>query len=586
MLGGSRQLLRRACGASALRLISEGQRLHSATAYYAVAIAALAFVTIAGLCPVAEDCPRPVWVRLTPPWAFWLSAAVALVAWSWPGIAFNRQINPDESMFLAEAHLAAVRPLPWLDFDPTTSGPLNIWPLTILHAVGFNLTYATARALAVALILMSVFALYRSMQLLFGEAAARLSSTCAICFYATAMYITEFAHYSSETVPMFLVAFLGLAIVKIAKAPAWASIGYAAVAGVLAGMIPLAKLQAAPLGAVLFGVGVAVILARDGALRWKAANVAALVLCVLAVFVAILAPVAFAGGWNDFLTSYVRQPLWWTGPLGPSLNKGPIKIGAYPPFCLLVIFVLPFSIFATALALWFPKSATVRCRIGRLAPLGAALAVTIAGAFAVAIAHEPLGHHLLLLVIPVCALAGSSFAVMVECSAYATRGREVALVLVGALVAGSVALSLELGNPFLQFETAHRWPYQAQLTAFATPSQAMLLQAIPPNSSLTVWGWAPEAYVLTGSTMGTRDVITQHEMWPGPNQRYYLERYLNDLRRYRPAYFLDAVVGRAGSSTLTVPENQLKNYALVADYVSAHYRLIRQADGLRLYRKI
>jgi hypothetical protein len=560
--------------------------VHSATAYYAAGIVTLAVAVIVGLRPVAgESLPR-LWVRLTPAWVFWLAVTSTLVAWSWPAILLNRQLNPDESMFLAEARLAGVRPVPWLDFDPTTSGPFNVWPLTVLHAVGFGLTYATARALAVTLILLSLFALYRSMQLLFGEAAARLSTVCAVCFYATSMYMTDFAHYSSETVPMFLIAFLGLTVVKMARTPGWESVPYAAAAGALAGMVPLAKLQAAPLGVVLGVAAIAVVLVRNDALFTKSANIAALFLCALAVWAAVLGPVALAGGWNDFLTSYVRQPLWWTSPAGPNVNKGPIEIEAYPPFCLLLIFVLPLSALMAPLALWFPSPGMPRPRWSGLAPAGVVLALVIAGACAVAIADEPLGHHLLFLAIPICALAGSVFAAMVRSSAHAAMGRAAAVVATGAFVAGCVTLSLKVGNEFLQVESSGRWPYRGSLTEFATPSRMSVLKAIPPGSSLTVWGWAPEAYVLTGATMGTRDVITQHEMWPGPNERYYLRRFLSDLRRYRPAYFLDAV-GRheSGRWTLTAPENRLDNYKLIARYVSAHYRLVAQADGLRLYRR-
>ncbi len=560
--------------------------MHSAVFYYVFAVGMLAFALFVGLRPIAESEPPQFWIRLTPTWAFWLAAAAALVVWRWPAISLNHQINPDESGFIALAHVATVRPIPWFDFDANTSGPFNVWPLTMLHTFGFGFTYAVARATSVVLLLVGVFSLYLLMKRLFGEGAARLSSLFAICFLATASYEPDFAHYSSETVPLCLTGLFALTLLELGSDRTYRSILFSGIAGALAGIIPLAKLQAAPVDAALITIALAVILCGTGSRGKKLAELGGLVFGAFAIVGAVVVPVVLSGAWNDFLISYIREPLWYMSEVSTplTLNRGQPNLVAYPPFFLLA--VLSATSIAISLALSLSKRRPPAARtevVKNLIPLAAALLTLLAAVYAVMRANEPYAHHLLLLVLPISALTGCSFAAMTRLSGRIGTGRAAAGILLAALVVSSTVVSVRKGNEFVLAEIDPK-RYDAGASEIRTASEFALVESIPANSSLTVWGWAPDVYVLRDSIAGTRDAYSQFQMWPGPYRAYYLDRYLNDLQSNKPEYFFDAVRPFKTSYSLTVPQYGLANSKPVARYVSAHYVLVGQVDGLKLYR--
>jgi hypothetical protein len=88
-------------------------------------------------------------------------------------------------------------------------------------------------------------------------------------------------------------------------------------------------------------------------------------------------------------------------------------------------------------------------------------------------------------------------------------------------------------------------------------------------------------YIISPIVMGTRDanmVLDKTNAF----ESYFLRRYVGDLEENKPAYFLDAVPEEPLPGH-TVAQNRHENYPLLASYVRAHYRLVDQAGGFRLY---
>ena len=67
------------------------------------------------------------------------------------------------------------------------------------------------------------------------------------------------------------------------------------------------------------------------------------------------------------------------------------------------------------------------------------------------------------------------------------------------------------------------------------------IQKTRPVRSLTIWGWAPGVYVLTGIPPATRDVIGHFVITQGSMQSYFRARFLADVREKNPDLFIDAV---------------------------------------------
>ncbi len=216
----------------------------------------------------------------------------------------------------------------------------------------------------------------------------------------------------------------------------------------------------------------------------------------------------------------------------------------------------------------------------------ASVALTLlASAYAVVVANEPWGEHLLLLVFPLCAFAGCAFALYVGISRSIEFGSILASSLLTALVTLSAGAAITIGNPFLR-GLQGELPARRDTTIGAKPTESALLGRIPTGATLAVWGWNPEVFVLTQTISGTRESFTQFQMWPGPFEAYYIRRYVSDLERNKPEYLLDASRPFNSVAWWTIPTRfQLSNFTPVARYVAQHYVLVDRANGLKLYRR-
>ena len=102
---------------------------------------------------------------------------------------------------------------------------------------------------------------------------------------------------------------------------------------------------------------------------------------------------------------------------------------------------------------------------------------------------------------------------------------------------------------------------------------------------MAVWGWAPELFVQTGLRPGTRDPNTHFQIQPSALQGYYRARYLADLSRRRPEFFVDAVApNRFGYQVRAL--NGFETFPELARLIASEYRLVAEVDGVRIYQRI
>src|SRR5882724_7824274 len=58
-------------------------------------------------------------------WGFALLLLVCLLAWRWPPLLYNQELNPDEAQLIAGAVTLAHDPVFWRSVDGGTAGPLD-----------------------------------------------------------------------------------------------------------------------------------------------------------------------------------------------------------------------------------------------------------------------------------------------------------------------------------------------------------------------------------------------------------------------------------------------------------------------------
>jgi MFS family permease len=220
-------------------------------------------------------------------------------------------------------------------------------------------------------------------------------------------------------------------------------------------------------------------------------------------------------------------------------------------------------------------------------------------------------HYSFLLLHPVALLLGGCAAQVVGLLADGVnRGlrlrAKVAAVWVSAATAGLIAvhvcgyvihIRLEKPSSLILVREPGNWrvPFLPIPPREVFPVAEFIARHARPGDCMSVWGWAAHYYVYAGVPDATRDLTTGEAMPPTPwtagmgevTRGYYRQRYLADLRRAMPAFFVDAV----SSSELQFTDRQRDGHetwpdlaAFVADnYVKVFENKVGPEDGTRVY---
>lgn len=401
----------------------------------------------------------------------------------------NSYISVDEAQILTQAKLLLQGHLPWIHWDPTTSGPLNsLWP-NLLNFITNKPTLMGGRILSILLQWISLVFLYNGLRIMSSAAVAwALTLPALYCFslngfstlsgmhtgvlpglfFTLSFYFTERANQSDFSTPR-TTAFL------------------------FAGAQWMTKLQAAP-AALIFTLSS----------MWKN-KVFSLysILIFLTPTLLIVGTVTFAGGFEDFWNSYVIGNIYYGS--GTNLKVPGLMVALWQSAQFPVFLVLLFLLIASAK------------RISLRNPYHIQLIILI---LSILPSRAFLIHYIDILLFPLLIATASAAASFLEKRLFLRS-------FVGALLSLSVIWQVA-------------YPKQKVFTSDQFVSQA-IEDFIPPwrPAEIALWGWMPEVFVLTETTPGTRDTITQFALFPHPRQDYYVERFITDLEKNKPLWFLD-----------------------------------------------
>lgn len=484
-----------------------------------------------------------------------------------PQIGLVREINPDESQMVAQAMRYAAHPVPWRDVDGTTAGPLDTWALNAAMLAGAPASWATARTVFWALQCATLLLLYLALRTFGTRAEAQLSLMPTVLFYGFALN-RDFIHYSSETLPVLLLAAM---MWLLARAWKTGQFGWATslATGFLAGCIPFAKLQASPMAGLLLGVGLAqIVFGRSENRRRKAC----LMLLGTVVLPALLIGlVAASGAGADFWKSYILAPAAYAREGAGSRWGALWTLITYDTnFRSYLVSALAVGLLLAA-AWCYVKEPRPGAKL--LWPLAVTAALGMTAVFCIASGGKGSGHYLFLLIPPLTMFFGLAL-VIGKTLLLAPAENDPNLFpkpVHWFLGLFAVIVCLQFGKMPVQFNTmrnflAKRLPDKKSFVA------QQILKASRPGDTLSVWGWMPSYYVMTGLMPATRDAIGHFVIEEGPYRAYFQSRYLNDLQRSAPAIFVDA----AADGMFTPPWARLsphEMYVPLARFIDENYSL-------------
>lgn len=509
------------------------------------------------------------------PLLFALAVIATLCICRWPVWFDPNELNPDESQMLAGAITLREYPVYWKHVDGTTHGPLTDYFLLLLSWLGLPLNFVTARAAATVLQAASLLGVWGAMRHVAPETVARVGILPGVAFWSFTHW-TDHVYYSSELVPIALVATALWLLVSALARPDWTMPGTAwrsAWGGLALGTVPFAKLQLAPVGLALgvFALGV---------WGWQHARPGARRAALSCAAGALAAPLGVA----VFLMVYGLIPQFWTAYILSSLGYVESKPTGFTDmvadfFGLMSQghFFVWFGVPAIGYALWQ----------GRLAldhATGFARSLLWFGWFFAAVAFisiilpgRLLSHYMQIAVVPVALVASLHLAASVRHrpqTARAVRGA-----LAGFLL---VTVASQLWRHATGYNI-HLGRYQTNRVVPPKPESRFLLQHAAPGDRLAMWGWHSQVYVETGLPQGTREAHTAFQQFAGPLRDFYRDRYLRDFTRGRPAWFVDAVRPQGFGFTDRSRDGH-ESFPALARYVADNYVLAAEIDGCRIYR--
>lgn len=513
------------------------------------------------------------------PWAFAILVPLSMAAFRWP-FWFDPQIgNPDEAQMIAGAITLAKYPVFWGSVDGTTHGPLSDYVLLLPWLIGAPIDFVTARIVALVLEAGALLCLWRALRLVMPEGIARVAILPGCAFWSFVTFF-DLVEYSSELVAQFLAAAALWALASATTASARGRRSRLFVFGSLIGLIPYAKLQGVPLVAALALLGLASILGLAPELRpHRRGDLLALALGVAWFSGLTLAFVLFHGVFDSFWAGYITNNLLYANSghlthaamlqrllsceLSGSTMFTPYFLGS---LAALLACAIPAYLGGRASARWLA--------IGWL--------LFLAGVFTTISPRREFTHYLHFMVVPLGLFTGVHLAACVTwLSRWAPQAQAIgvscAVFLVASLVPPIVSCAAE-GAPLSGRLAQH-------LAERISPVSQFLLAHQSPGDRLALWGWMPHYHVETGLPQATREAHSSRQIEAGPMQDYYRRRYLRDIRRSRPRWFVDAV----GGTNFAYTDRSRQGHEILpelAAFIAQDYELVADLQGSRIYRRL
>jgi hypothetical protein len=103
------------------------------------------------------------------------------------------------------------------------------------------------------------------------------------------------------------------------------------------------------------------------------------------------------------------------------------------------------------------------------------------------------------------------------------------------------------------------------------------------GDTLGMWGWYSHAYVQANLPQAQREAQSEHQLrnWP-MRDSWFRPQYMNDIRRNRPALFVDAV-GPGAFCYTDRAQDAHETFRPLRRYIRENYTLVADEGHARVY---
>lgn len=498
---------------------------------------------------------------------YFVLAIGLLIFMRMPVIMFNREINPDESQVLSHAITLYEDPVYWRSVDGTTIGPLNNYLLVVPKLLGFQINYSSGRVMGLICVIGALLFTFLALKNWLNDSVARISLTATVLFLSFTQE-TDFVHYSSEQLPVFLLALIIWLLSKITdeRNP---STGFLYLIGFFAGVTPFAKLQTVPQAMVVVVVASWVCFQyfkRTGRTQPLIGLLIGGITFPALLLIWTLANHVF----NDFIDFYILGNAIYAGENNwLSIPKQFFQLVALSPDFLAYTILLLIPMLAGLAYMFLSKKSNGQESNRFLIPLMTLLLI-LTGIYSATKSGNTFIHYLNFCIYPWILL--SAYGISRQPKTFLAVPT---LLLLWFLVTDAKAYSAE--HRLNSFESVG-----GNTKLYESPVVKALKPFTKPGDYLVVWGWQCQYYVEAQLPQGTAENHSERSIFKHPLQAKYLHRYITDLQRTKPAVFLDAV----GKHSLWVQDKKTQgvdNFPAIAQYLHQHYTLVSDIDDIKLF---
>lgn len=497
-----------------------------------------------------------------------IAVALCIITLRFPLLS-KPESNVDESQWIAAAITLKQDSRYWLSVDGTTSGPLVSAPLLLISLFGGTINYGTVKLFGIFIWVLSIILIYKSLRLFLQKVIARLT-ILPLVFCVSSFTFWDYIAYNSEHIPILLLSACIFLSVLITIDVTQKKTRYIILLGFLLGCIPYSKLQAVPMA-----LSMTLYIFLFVRLRLKI--ILLFIGFGLLPSILILIYLIIIGIFNDFWISYIINNLIYAKVgLGHNFTFFQ-KIKYFPNLFFKVrdtnYFFLSQIIFSTigTFILLIKFRNTIERKEYKL--IGFAFILLITSIYSVIQPGNDFYHYLLLLIVPFAFLTSVLTGILYNKFSFLSFSvfNQHLLIISGTILFITSVIYFNSRNTSVFAKAT------LQLNTKKDRVTRKILYLATPGDKIAVWGWANKYYAETQLAQGCRDPHFYYQIKDSPTQQYYLNRYVYDIRKNKPTFFLDAV-----SDTNT---QSYKRFPQIKNIVDSLYRHLEKVDGVDIYIK-
>ncbi|GAB3934398.1 hypothetical protein [Larkinella terrae] len=492
-----------------------------------------------------------------------------------PFILHNGEINPDESQMLTQAITLEFDPVFWRSVDGTTSGPINSYLLLLLEYIGFPFNYSTLHLFSVTLTITSLAITYFTLRIFlpFNVSFPSLFIIYSFFFFTNHR---DFNHFNSELPSVMLLTTGVFILAKVYYKKQSSPLMYGAL-GVICCLVPLAKLQGAPLAFLyitfaIFNLTGSKINKFDKLIGIVSIGIGSGLVGGLLLYYLFQNKLIY-----DFYIMYVKTNLVHNNP-GNSLMLF-IKLIFKSSYDFLFFFTFSISIWVSSVF------TTIRNKTNLLdnKVLWFLIINLIISFFVIARTGYIFEHYLYYTFFPITLLNAFFINQLVK-SENLKKYSEIIFSIVALIFFTGLAITnyLKYSSKNQSFSASHTPLYEDKVIN-------LINQYAKPTDCIVVWGWNLNYHVLTGLRQGTREnhsirCMNTNSLGAIRDLKlvdYYRQQYVDDMKRNKPVVFIDEV--EANSFFINPKMVVHQNIPVLRNYVASNYKLVSKESGVSVY---